>query len=35
VDVGAAVLERLTGLPDQDRRRADPEFDLVALTRLG
>ncbi|HEX5119276.1 MAG TPA: methyltransferase domain-containing protein [Pseudonocardiaceae bacterium] len=34
-DVGTAALARLTGLPDQDRPRADPEFDLVALTRLG
>jgi SAM-dependent methyltransferase len=35
VDVGAAVLERLATLPDQERTRADPEYDLVAVTRLG
>lgn len=34
VDVGADVLRRLAELPDQDRKRADPEYDLVALTRL-
>lgn len=34
VDVGADVLRRLGELPDQDRKRADPEFDVVAFTRF-
>jgi hypothetical protein len=33
--VGPDVLRRLAALPDQDRCRSDPEYDLVALTRLG
>jgi SAM-dependent methyltransferase len=35
VRVGAAVVERIAGLPDQDRARTDPEFAVVALTRPG